>query len=141
MKVNDFEVFAEYYDRIYLKRKDYGTEAKIVKDIITRMANKESKTLLDVGCGTGEHLKYLSSDYQCTGVDVNRRMIEVARVKVPEADFQVANMLDLRLEDKFDVITCLFGSIGYVQVFSSLVRTFEGFYSHLNDKGLVVVEP
>lgn len=68
-------------------------------------------------------------------------MIEVARVKVPKADFQAANMIDLRLDDKFDVIICLFGSIGYVQVFSSLVRTFEGFFSHVNDKGLVVVEP
>lgn len=141
MKADDFEVFAEYYDRIYLKRKDYEKEAKSVKDIITGMEKGESNTLLDVGCGTGEHLKHLSSEYQCTGVDINRRMIEVTRKKVPEARFKVANMIDFKLKDKFDVIICLFSSIGYVQSFSNLVKTFETFYRHLHDKGLVIVEP
>ena len=141
MKENNLKVFAKYYDQIYLKRKDYQKEAETVKSVIKQFEKKRSRTLLDVGCGTGEHLKYLSSDFQCTGIDVNRDMIENARKKVPNAKFKVVNMVDFRLKEKFDVIICLFSSIGYVQSFSDLVKTLENFYKHLNGEGLAIVEP
>lgn len=141
MKENDFRIFAKYYDQIYLKRKDYQKEAKTVKEIIKQFEKRPSRTLLDVGCGTGEHLKYLSSDFQCRGIDLNTDMIEIAKKKVPNAKFKVANMVNFKLEEKFDVITCLFSSIGYVQNFNNLVKTLENFYEHLSDEGLVVVEP
>ncbi len=141
MEQDDFRVFAEYYDQIYQKRKNYANESKTIREIIEKFENIQSKTLLDVGCGTGEHLKHLSLEYRCTGVDINRMMIKLARRKVPEAKFKVANMIDFRLREKFDVITCLFSSIGYVRSFSNLVKTFGTFYRHLHDKGLVIVEP
>jgi ubiquinone/menaquinone biosynthesis C-methylase UbiE len=142
MKQDDFRIFAEYYDTFYLKRrKDYEKEAKILKDIIGKSRSKKSGTLLDVGCGTGEHLKHLSLDFDCTGLDINRRMIEMAKSKVPDAEFQVANMMDFRFRSRFDVIICLFSSIGYVQSFYNLVKTLENFFRHLNDTGLVIVEP
>jgi hypothetical protein len=50
-------------------------------------------------------------------------------------------MIDFRLKERFDVITCLFSSIGYVQNFNNLVKTLENLYKHLNDKGLAIVEP
>jgi len=141
MKTNNFKVFAEYYDRIYLNRKDYEKEAKIVKGIIRQFEKKQSKTLLDVGCGTGEHLKYLSLDFQCNGIDINKIMIKTARNKVPSAKFEVANMINFRLKETFDVIICLFSSIGYVLDLNNLIKTLENFYEHLNEKGLVIVEP
>ena len=141
MKENDFKTHAKYYDQFYLKRKDYPKEAEIVKGIIGRFEKKRSETLLDVGCGTGEHLKHLSLDFLCTGIDINRDMIKTAKNKVPNARFKVADMMDLQLEEKFDVIICLFSSIGYVQTFNNLAKALENFYRHLNDEGLVMVEP
>ncbi len=141
MKEDDFRVFAEYYDLFYLRRKDYKKETRILREIIRRLESRESRTLLDVGCGTGEHLKYLSSDFRCTGLDINKRMIEKAESKASAARFEVGNMVDFKLGGKFDVMLCLFGSIGYVQSFDNLVTTFENFYRHLNENGLVIVEP
>lgn len=141
MKGNGFRTYANYYDQIYLKKKDYQKEAKIAKGIIKQFEEKQSKTLLDIGCGTGEHLKYLSLDFRCTGIDINRDMIKTAKNKVPDAKFEVANMINFRLKEKFDLIVCLFSSIGYVQSFNNLVKTLENFYEHLNDKGLAIVEP
>ena len=141
MEDKSLEVFAEFYDALYLNMKDYKTEAKKVAGIIEEYERKESKTLLDVGCGTGEHLKYLSSDFQCTGIDVNSRMIEVAKKKVPHAQFKVADMVDFNLEDRFDVVVSLFSSIGYVQTLQNLVETLRNFHRHLNNGGLVMIEP
>ena len=141
MRENDFESYVRYYDKIYLKMKDYEKEAKVVKDIIKQFEKKQSKTLLDVGCGTGEHLKCLSLDFQCTGIDINRNMIKTAENKVSNAKFKVANMTNFRLRERFDVILCLFRSIGYVQDFNNMVKTLENFYRHLNGEGLAMVEP
>lgn len=88
-----------------------------------------------------EHLKYLSQNFRCTGLDISKDMINTARAKVPNARFEVADMIDFRLQDRFDVITCLFSSIGYVQNFGNLVRTLRNFYDHLTNDGLALVEP
>lgn len=121
--------------------KDYKKEVDIVKEIIRKFEKKQSKTLLDVGCGTGEHLKYLALDFQCTGLDINRDMIKIAKNKVPNAKFKVTDMVNFRLKEKFDVIISLFSSIGYVENFNNLVKTLQNFHKHLNEERLVIVEP
>ncbi len=141
MKEDDLEVFAEFYDALYLKMKDYKMEAGKVADIVRKYGKKESETLLDVGCGTGEHLKYLSRDFQCTGIDINTKIIEVAKEKVPVAKFKITNMIDFSLRETFDVIISLFSSIGYVQTNQNLVKTLDSFCKHLNEEGLVILEP
>lgn len=141
MGKNNLQIFARYYDQIYLQMKDYESESKIVKHIIRQFEKKPSKTLLDVGCGTGEHLKHLSQSFRCKGIDISEEMIETARAKVADAEFEIADMIDFSLGEKFDVITCLFSSIGYVQTFKNLVKTLKNLLYHLNDEGLTLVEP
>jgi len=138
---NDLRIFSRYYDPIYLKRKDYESESKVVKHIIRQFEKKPSKTLLDVGCGTGEHLKYLSQTFRCKGIDISEEMVETAKTKVADADFEIADMIDFSLDEKFDVITCLFSSIGYVQTFKNLVKTLKNLFNHLKNEGLTLVEP
>jgi len=141
MEQEDFRIYAKYYDQIYSHMKNYEKEAKIVENTIRKFESEKSKTLLDVGCGTGEHLTYLSLNFKCTGIDINRNMIKIARDKVPNARFNVASMIDFKLGERFDVITCLFSAIGHVQTFDNLVRTISNFYGHSAEKGLVIVEP
>jgi cyclopropane fatty-acyl-phospholipid synthase-like methyltransferase len=138
---SNLQTFARYYDQIYLQRKDYESESKVVEHIIRQFEQKPSKTLLDVGCGTGEHLKYLSQSFQCKGIDISTEMIKIARAKVADAEFEIADMVDFDLGEKSDVITCLFSSIGYVQTFRNLVRTLANFRNHLNTGGLTLVVP
>jgi len=141
MSNHDLHIFAKYYDQIYLKRNDYRAESETLRSIIRRFERIPSRTLLDIGCGTGEHLKYLSQNFLCTGLDISKEMVETARKKAPDARFKVANMIDFKLKDKFDVITCLFSSIGYVQNLENLAKTVRNFHDHLSDDGLALVEP
>jgi ubiquinone/menaquinone biosynthesis C-methylase UbiE len=141
MKRDSFRIYAKYYDHIYLKMKDYKKEAEAVKGVIRQFEEKRSRNLLDVGCGTGEHLKHLSSQFNCVGMDINKGMIDLAKKKVPNAKFRVADMVRFNLKEKFDVITCLFSAIGYAGTFDNMVKTLGNFYKHLSERGLVIVEP
>lgn len=131
---------AEIYDRFY-SWKDYAGEARRVREVVRRYGPHPAHSLLDVGCGTGEHLRYLSRHFDVTGVDQNRRMLAVARRKLPRARWVPGRMQTFRLRDRFDVITCLFSAIGYARSESDLVRILRNFAEHLRPEGIVIVEP
>jgi len=69
--------------------------------------------MLDVGCGTAEHLRFLVG-YQMVGLDIDPTFIRLAKRKLPSAEFYVGDMRQFQLGLKFDVILCLFSSIGYL---------------------------
>jgi SAM-dependent methyltransferase len=140
MKEKSFRQYSKYYYDFYSKKKNYKKESEVVKRLIKLFQKKPSRTLLDAGCGTGEHLKYLSKDFRCVGMDINKDAIEIAKKNV-DADFKVADMIRFDLNKKFDVLICLFSSIGYVQTFDNLVKTLKNFYNQMEDGGLLIVEP
>ena len=135
-----YKELAKYYDLIY-HWKDYETEANIVKELIDKYNRSNGKDLLDVGCGTGMHLKYFKDDFSCMGIDINSEMVEVAKGKVNNVVFKQGDMIDFNLEKLFDVILCLFSSIGYVKTYSNLEKTFLNFANHLKKGGVLIVEP
>ena len=57
----------------------------------------EAGVVLDVGCGAGRPVdEYLvAQGYSVHGLDLSERMIELARKQVPQATFEVRDMLDL----------------------------------------------
>ena len=131
---------AKYYDKVYAF-KDYLDEAVRLQNIIIKYVESGGNSLLDVGCGTGLHLKYLKDDFLCTGVDVSKSMLKIARKNVKGVTFKEADMKTLRLGKQFDVITCLLSSIGYVKTTGSLEKTIQNFAKHLKKGGLVLIEP
>ena len=42
---------------------------------------------------------------------------------------------------QFDIITCLFSSIGYVKNYTNLRKTIKCFSNHLKSGGIVIIEP
>ena len=131
---------AKYYDRVY-SFKDYLDEAVRLQNLIIKYSESGGNALLDVGCGTGFHLKHLKDDFSCTGVDISKAMLKIARKNVKGVTFKEADMKTLRLGKQFDVITCLLSSIGYVKTAASLEKTIRNFSKHLKKGGLVLIEP
>jgi len=131
---------AQYYDLLY-SRKEYAGEATKLKKLIAKCKQSYDNELLDVACGTGRHIRCLKDQFQCTGVDISKPLIAVARHNVPDVTFLTADMTTLNLGKTFDVITCLFGSIGYVKTVPKLRRTIRNFARHLQTGGIVIIEP
>ncbi len=135
-----YKELAQYYDLIY-HWKDYKVESSTIKDLIKKYKKSGGENLLDVGCGTGMHLKYFKHDFSCTGIDINKEMVEVAKSKVADVNFEQGDMIDFNLKTEFDVILCLFSSIGYVKSYDNLEKTIMNFASHLKKGGVLIVEP
>lgn len=136
-----FSDSAEFYDAIY-GFKDYAAEAAQLAELL-RALHPEARTLLDVGCGTGEHARRLAIDhgYEVDGIDLDPNLIAIARRKHPRGRFEVDDMTGFSLGRRYDAVLCLFSAIGYVVTLDRIRRALDGFRSHLAPGGLVVVEP
>jgi ubiquinone/menaquinone biosynthesis C-methylase UbiE len=137
-----FSKSADLYDAIYLSMdKDYAKEARKVKTLVRRYKKSDGNTLLDVACGTGIHAGHLCAYFQVEGLDLNPGMLTAARKKLPGMVFHQGDMLDFNLDKQFDVITCLFSSIGYVKTAPRLRQAVQTMNRHLRPGGMMIVEP
>ncbi len=112
---------AYYLDKI----RQYGAESALsvgwtdylqvllfekISFLIAEIGPCEHSTLLDVGCGLGDYVRYLyDHEYQgidYTGIDIMPSMIEIARKKFPQRKFFVADFYDESFIRQFDFIIC-----------------------------------
>jgi ubiquinone/menaquinone biosynthesis C-methylase UbiE len=134
-----FERSAAYYDALYAF-KDYAGAVAKLRDTVRRYCPC-ARRLLDVACGTGRHLEHLRSSYEVEGLDLNPQMLEVARHRCPGIPFHRGDMAEFELPRRYDVVTCLFSSIGYVQTLERLRLAIRCMARHLEPGGVLIIEP
>jgi len=137
-----FDKSAELYDLIYAQFKDYEAETEEIHRLIAEH-NPNATALLDIGCGTGEHAYRLTHQYgyQVDGIDIEPAFVDLAKKKNPRDTFTVADMADFHLSKNYDVLLCLFSSIGYIDSTDNLQATMHCFMSHVKPDGLLIIEP
>ncbi len=136
-----FSESADFYDLIYRQVKDYGEEASKLAAAI-RDRHPEASELLDVACGTGEHARFLvEMGFRVDGCDIEPDFVEIAAGKNPEGSFVQGDMVDFDLGKPYDVVLCLFSSIGYVRTVENLRLAIRCLAQHVRPDGLVIVEP
>ena len=130
-----FEHSPELYDLIY-SHKDYEAEASWIRDALLQR-RPDTRTVLDVACGTGRHLEALRRSFVCEGVDLSAQFVRIARQRsgVP---VHVGDMDSLDLGRQFDAVVCMFSAIGYSK---NLESAISGMAAHLHPGGVLVVEP
>lgn len=134
-----FKKSARFYDAIYAF-KDYAAEAARI-DALIRERKPDARSLLDVACGTGLHLQHLRTRYEVEGLDLDRELLAIAAERLPDAPLHQGDMLDFDVGHRFDVVTCLFSSIGYAQTVEDLERAVRSMGNHLESGGVLIVEP
>jgi SAM-dependent methyltransferase len=134
-----YKKFAGYYD-FFHSQKNYKAEVERIAGLINQHKKSDGKNFLDVCCGTGRHLSYFKKYYSCSGIDINKPMISVAKKKVKGVNFYVGDMINFSLKRKFDVITCLYASIAYAKTNLILKKTIKNFADHLEVGGVIIIE-
>ena len=65
----------------------------------------------------------------------------ITRQQLPDVPLPHADMTTFNLGRPFDVVTCLFSSIGYVKTLDNLFRTVQCMARHLTPGGVLLIEP
>jgi ubiquinone/menaquinone biosynthesis C-methylase UbiE len=135
-----YRQLASYYDEIY-HFKDYQKEAQKIETLIQQRKKSQGDHLLDVACGTGNHIAYLKQHYKVEGLDFSPEMLRIARKKHPDIVFHQGDMTSFKLNTRFDIITCLFSAIGHVKTKARMRRAVRNMAHHLQPGGLMILEP
>lgn len=135
-----YKKFAQYYDSIY-SWKDYKAESEKIRSLTKKYKTSRGREMLDVACGTGNHIQYMKKYFKITGIDLDKDMLRIARKKFPDVKFVRGDMKTFLLNKQFDVIVCLFSSIAHLKTYNNLEKTIRNFSRHLKSGGVVIIEP
>ncbi|MBV2128715.1 class I SAM-dependent methyltransferase [Rheinheimera sp. SM2107] len=128
---------SEYYD-LMCRDINYLAQSSAVHRL-HRMLGNSSYYHLDLACGTGSHIRhFLDLGYQCSGLDLNQPMLELARARCPQAHFILQNMCHFTLDKQVDLITCFLYSVHYSGSINSLQQCIASVFQALTAGGLFV---
>ncbi|WP_196441310.1 trans-aconitate 2-methyltransferase [Planomonospora sp. ID67723] len=133
---------SEIYDLLYRRRgKDYRKEAEVVARLVREHA-PHADSLLDVACGTGEHLRWLRESFpRVAGLELSEGMRARAEAKLPGVTVHPGDIRDFRLGRQFDAVCSLFATVGYMEGTDELDAAVASMGRHVAPGGVLIVEP
>jgi ubiquinone/menaquinone biosynthesis C-methylase UbiE len=135
--VEHYNKLANSYDEKSLNRLNYlNSVDTLVKNNLPINSN-----LLDVGCGTGNRIRKLTTGLNLTinGCDISPKMIDIAKTNIDNVTLQ--DMCNLNYRDKeFDVVTCLFNAFGHLDSKDKRIKTLKQFNRVLKDDGVLFID-
>jgi ubiquinone/menaquinone biosynthesis C-methylase UbiE len=142
--MNQYKDFAAIYDELINKDIDYDSWASKILQICSDL-KIENKDYLDLACGTGNMTEKLAKNFKSTwAVDMSSQMLTEAETKLRASNiksrFVCQDICCLKLNNKFDLITCCLDSTNYILDEEDLERYFSGVFSHLRDNGIFIFD-
>ncbi|BCB88501.1 class I SAM-dependent methyltransferase [Phytohabitans suffuscus] len=133
---------AALYDAAFHSRgKDYPGEAAAIVELV-RQRRPEARTLLDVACGTGLHLRTFAAEFdEVEGVELSPAMLDIARRRLPGVPLRAGDMRTFDLGRTFDAVTCVSNAVAEVETREGLALALRRMAAHLAPGGVLVVEP
>lgn len=138
-----FKDYSKYYNLLYTD-KNYTAEVEYIHSLIMEYS-KNSKRILDLGCGTGKHDFMLAKKgYSITGIDMSESMINIAKrdnnYSKLNLEFQVGDIRNIKLNKMHDVVISLFHVASYQKTNSDILKYFRTAHSHLKNQGLFIFD-
>lgn len=136
-----FGSYSRYYNLMY-RDKDYAGEVAYIEDLI-RKYQPQTKTILDLGCGTGRHDSLLSDNgYIVHGVDSSNEMLKIANKTVggKSLSYSLGDIRTIRLGKQFDTVVSLFHVMSYQISNDDLQKALTTAYGHLNAGGVFIFD-
>jgi ubiquinone/menaquinone biosynthesis C-methylase UbiE len=135
---------AELYDLFY-EKKPYRQEAAFVHTLLQKYQQIETKNILELACGTGNHSLHLAKyNYSILATDNNKSMLRIAQRKLSSLSNVKVKYMDMlnfsKFKKPFDAVLCLFDSIGYVKSNENITNVLTNVNKYLKKKGLFIFE-
>ncbi|NLU68546.1 class I SAM-dependent methyltransferase [Streptomyces sp. HNM0574] len=133
---------AEIYDFIHAARgRDWAAEADELAGIV-KQRNPGADSVLDVACGTGEHLVHFSRRFgRADGLELSEGMRRIAQAKLPHGRVHAGDMRDFALGTTYDAVLCMCFSLAYAADEAEMRAGAAALVRHLAPGGVVVAEP
>jgi ubiquinone/menaquinone biosynthesis C-methylase UbiE len=111
--------FAQRYDLIYKGIVNYKQETDAFEKLFKKFCKKRPMTILDVACGTGSHsLLFSERGYSVTGIDISKRMIELAKRKASKEGSNVEFIVqDMRKLDSAKGLTVQYARLAVLATY------------------------
>jgi SAM-dependent methyltransferase len=111
--------YSNSYDLLY-EEKDYDGECTLIEKIIGDYNKIPVHSILDLGCGTGNHsLRLAERGYEVTGIDRSNEMLDIAKAKVEQkkihCTFFQSDLREFDNHKKYDAVIMMFAVLGYQQ--------------------------
>lgn len=139
-----FNQYAHYYD-IFYKNKRYKKEILYLERLFKKYRKTKTRTVLDVGCGTANHMiPLIEHGYSVTGVDVSIQMLKIAGEKLHRTGLK-ANLIQdssqtFAINQKFDAVICLFSVINYAAANGDILRTLKNICTHMTRASIFIFD-
>lgn len=135
----EYQQMPEYFDAHNINEQ---TEAKnaLIKSLLKE---QNVQTVLDMTCGTGSQVFYLSSHgFKVIGSDFSPALLDIARTKAKEMDRNITfidgDMRTVKI-GKFDAIITIFNAIGHLTK-ADFEKTLRNIKANLNNNGVYVFD-
>lgn len=143
------QTYADQYDLLY-GDKDYEAECNLIEGLFQRHGQGAIKSILDLGCGTGNHAIQLARrGYRVTGVDLSPEMLVHAAGKAVAVQllgeegsphFVQGDARSIDLDQQFDAVIMMFAVLGYQLTNTDLLATLRTVRQHLRPGGIFVFD-
>jgi len=136
-----FKDYAKYYNILY-REKDYKSEAEYVMSLINKYSRSKVKTILNMGCGTGNHdRRFYDMGYEVDAFDMSAEMIKAARELSPAGiNFYESTIQSFNNNKKYDAIVSLFHVMSYQVKNEDVNAMFRVVKEHLNPGGIFLFD-
>ena len=145
MNKKEYSKLAEYYDLTH-KSYDYSSQCDLIEKLFKKhFKHGRVKSLLDIGCGTGnQSIIFAKKGYNVIGIDNSTEMLTVAKKKISRHDRNPPKLfkMDMRrisLRDKFEIALVLIGGFGYLVRNQDTTKFFSSIRRVLSNRNSLLI--
>lgn len=135
----EYQQLPEYFDAHNVNERTETNNALIAR----LLKEQKVKSVLDMTCGTGSQVFYLSArGYEVTGSDFSPALIDIAQDKARKTNSNISfvkgDIRNIKI-GKFDAVITIFNAIGHLTKMDFGIA-LKNIYDNLNDNGIYIFD-